>query len=41
MVINPYQEMFLYNKTLIVAHGNMMSYYCLTNHHWKDHLKFT
>lgn len=40
-VINPYQEIFLYNKTLIVAHGNMMSYYNLKTNSWVKHYKFS
>lgn len=40
LILNPYQEIFLFNKTLLVAHGNVLSYYNMASNKWSMHHKF-
>ena len=40
ILMNPFQEIFMYKKVLIVAHGNIMSYYNLTKNKWLKHYRF-
>mmetsp|Transcript_40539 Transcript_40539/g.53180 ORF Transcript_40539/g.53180 Transcript_40539/m.53180 type:complete len:113 (+) Transcript_40539:380-718(+) len=39
-LLNPYQEMFLHNKTMLVAHGNILSYFSMATKRWICHHKF-
>ena len=40
-LLNPYQEMFLHRKSLLVAHGNILSQFDMAKKMWVKHLKFT
>lgn len=39
-LLKPYQEFFIYKKFLLVAYGNILSYYNIEERQWRCHYKF-
>ena len=39
-VVRPFQEFFLYKSFMLVAHGNILSYYDTERESWRCHYHF-